>query len=227
MKRDRCVLPAWRVGLFVALTLATAGGLQAQLNHGIIEGVITDPSGAAVVNATVMITSVDTGVAARVKTNSTGYYRAVDLTPGVYRVHIEAPGFNPVEVIDVQLLAGQEERVDRQMELGTTRQTIEVTASQPLLETASANTSTTVTSDIIVDIPLQGRDLQQIVYMMPGVQSDAGPPGSNFGFNSQFGIFPDPTYVQGSDVSVNGGQGGANAWYLDGSLNVSTLSEKH
>jgi hypothetical protein len=177
------------------------------------------------VNATVMITSVDTGVAARVKTNSTGYYRAVDLTPGVYRVHIEAPGFNPVEVIDVQLLAGQEERVDRQMELGTTRQTIEVTASQPLLETASANTSTTVTSDIIVDIPLQGRDLQQIVYMMPGVQSDAGPPGSNFGFNSQFGIFPDPTYVQGSDVSVNGGQGGANAWYLDGSLNVSTLSE--
>ena len=153
MKRDRCVLPAWRVGLFVALTLATAGGLQAQLNHGIIEGVITDPSGAAVVNATVMITSVDTGVAARVKTNSTGYYRAVDLTPGVYRVHIEAPGFNPVEVIDVQLLAGQEERVDRQMELGTTRQTIEVMASQPLLETASANTSTTVTSDIIVDMP--------------------------------------------------------------------------
>ena len=64
-----------------------------------------------------------------------------------------------------------------------------------------------------------------MVYMMPGVQNDAGPPGSNFGFNSQFGIFPDPTSVQGSDVSVNGGQGGANAWYLDGSLNVSTLSE--
>jgi hypothetical protein len=62
----------------------------------------------------------------------------------VYRVRIESQGFNPVEVVDVQLLAGQEVRVDRQMELGTTRQTIEVTASQPLLETASANTSTTV-----------------------------------------------------------------------------------
>ena len=225
MKKDGCRTLTRRMGLLIALTLGTAAGLQAQLNSGIIQGVVTDQSAAAVANASVTITSVDTAVAAHVKTNPTGYYRAVDLTPGTYRVRIEAPGFNPVEVVDVQLLAGQEVRVDRQMELGTTRQTIEVTASQPLLETASANTSTTVESDIIQEIPLQGRDMQQLVYMLPGVQNDAGPPGSNFGFNSQFGIFPDPTYVQGSDVSVNGGQGGANAWYLDGSLNVSTLSE--
>jgi hypothetical protein len=57
------------MGLLITLTLGTAAGLQAQLNHGIIEGVVTDQSAAAVVNASVTITSVDTGVAAHVKTN--------------------------------------------------------------------------------------------------------------------------------------------------------------
>ena len=179
------------MGLLIALTLGTAAGLQAQLNSGIIQGVVTDQSAAAVANASVTITSVDTAVAAHVKTNPTGYYRAVDLTPGTYRVRIEAPGFNPVEVVDVQLLAGQEVRVDRQMDLGTARQTIEVTASQPLLETASANTSTTVESaHHSAKYPCRAATMQQLVYMLPGVQNDAGPPGSNFGFNSQFGIFP-------------------------------------
>ncbi len=214
-----------RVGILIMLLMLAAQGLWAQLNHGIIEGLVTDQQGAAIPNATVTLTALDTGVITHTKTNSTGYYRAVDLTPGAYRARLEAQGFNPVEVVDIQLGAGQEIRVDRKMEVGTTRQMVEVTATEPLLETASSNTSTTVESQIIQDMPLQGRDLQQMAYMLPGVQSDAGPPGSNFGFNSQYGIFPDPTYVQGSDVSVNGGQGGANAWYLDGSLNVSTLSE--
>jgi hypothetical protein len=224
MKRDYHLL-AWRAGLLIALAVGVAAKSQAQLNYGIIQGVVTDQSGAVVADATVTVTSVETEVSTRTKTNSSGYYRAVDLTPGRYRVRLEAQGFNAVQVNDVRVFAGQEVEVDRQLILGATHQTIEVMAAQPLLETASSNSSTTLESHIIDDMPLQGHDLQQIVYLLPGVQNDAGPPGSNFGFNSQFGIFPDPTYVQGSDVSVNGGQGGANAWYLDGSLNVSTLSE--
>lgn len=225
MKRDGEVRRRLPIIAAVFLMLGTGGALRAQLNHGIVEGVVTDPAGASVANASVTVTSTETGVSTPTKTNHTGYYRAVDLVPGHYRVHIEAPGFEPLDVVDVQVAAGQEVKVDGQLKVGSTRQTVEVSASAALLETAPANTSTTVDSQIIQDMPLQGRDLQQLVYLLPGVQSDAGPPGSNFGFNSQFGIFPDPTYVQGSDVSVNGGQGGANAWYLDGSLNVSTLSE--
>ncbi|MGO9269856.1 MAG: carboxypeptidase regulatory-like domain-containing protein [Terriglobia bacterium] len=225
MKSNRRLQLSWQVGLVVALTIATAGALRAQLNHGIIQGVVTDQTGAAVVNAPVTVTSADTGVSTPTKTNHTGYYRAVDLTPGRYSVRVEFRGFEPLEIVDVQVSAGQETKVDGQLKVGSTHQTVEVKAAESLLETTSANTSTSVESQIISDMPLPGRDLQQLVYLLPGVQSDAGPPGSNFGFNSQFGIFPDPTYVQGSDVSVNGGQGGANAWYLDGSLNVSTLSE--
>src|SRR2546427_3814130 len=68
-------------------------------------------------------------------------------------------------------------------------------------------------------------DALPIFYLMPGVNPVGGPPGSNFGFNSEFGSFPDPTHVLGSDLSVNGGQGGANAWYLDGNLNLTSLAE--
>jgi hypothetical protein len=99
-----------------------------------------------------------------------------------------------------------------------------VTAEAPALETAASNFSTTVETQSINQLPLQGRDLQQLVYLVPGI-AGAGPPGSNFGFNSQFGTFPDPQHIQGTDVSVNGGQGGANAWYLDGNLNLAALAE--
>jgi hypothetical protein len=77
----------------------------------------------------------------------------------------------------------------------------------------------------VQDIPVQGRDLQQLVFLVPGVTNVGGPPGSNFGFNSQYGTFPDPTHTLGSDLAVSGGQGGANAWYLDGNLNISGFAE--
>src|SRR5207302_10247478 len=88
-----------------------------------------------------------------------------------------------------------------------------------------SNCSTSLDTRTVQEIPMQGRDLQQLIYLMPGVNPVGGPPGSNFGFNSEFGSFPDPTHVLGGDLSVNGGQGGANAWYLDGNLNLSSFAE--
>jgi hypothetical protein len=55
---------------------------------------------------------------------------------------------------------------------------------------------------------------------MPGITQSVGPTGSSFGFDSQFGGFPDPTHIVGSGISANGSQSGANAWYLDGTLNA-------
>src|SRR5439155_13946359 len=114
---------------------------------------------------------------------------------------------------------------DAQLKLGETRQLVEVTSEAPLLETAPTNFSTTLETNVIQNVPLQGRDLQQLVFLVPGVVNVGGPPGSNFGFNSQYGSFPDPTYLLGSAVAVNGGQGGANGWYLDGNLNLSGFGE--
>lgn len=72
---------------------------------------------------------------------------------------------------------------------------------------------------------MQGRDIQALIQLIPGVTQSTGPSGSLFGFNSQFGGFPDPLHLVGSGISANGGQGGANAWYLDGSLNAALGAE--
>src|SRR5712692_6447750 len=216
-------ISALALGCIIWGLAATA--VKAQLNRGVIEGIVTDPQGAVIAGADVTITAVDTNVASVTKTNSTGYYRAVDLVPGKYRIHIAVAGFNATDVVDVGIPAGQTVKVDAQLKLGSTQETVQVVGEVPLLETTASNFSHAVENRTIQEVPLQGRDLQQLVYLLPGVSNAAGPPGSNFGFSSQFGSFPDPTYVQGSDISVNGGQAGANAWYLDGNINLSGISE--
>jgi len=186
---------------------------------------VTDPQGAVVPGVNVTITSAETGVSVTTKSNGAGYYRVVDLVSGTYRARFEANGFTIVQITAIQVPAGQVIRIDATLKVGQSRQEVQVTAGAPLIETAASNFSTTLGTRAIQDMPLQGRDLQQLVYLVPGINTVGGTPGSNFGFNSQFGTFPDPTHVLGSALSVNGEQGGANAWYLDGNLNLVGFAE--
>lgn len=208
---------------FLIFALATCS--WGQLERSSVEGTITDASGAAVVGASVTVTAQSTNVSSPTVTNQSGYFQVIGLLPGKYSIRVQSAGFAAVESQNVEATAGQLVRFDAVLQVGTTQQSVEVNASSPLLETSASNFSTTVSQKTIDDTPLQGRDLQQLVYLMPGVANVAGPPGSNFGFNSQYGSFPDPSNAQGSDISVNGGQGGANVWYIDGSLNTSGLTE--
>ncbi len=216
----------WRLRFqWMVTLLAGTACLWGQLERSSIEGTVTDPQGAAVVGAAVTVTSQSTNVASQTKTNATGYYQVIGLLPGKYTIRIEYSGFNVTESRDADALPGHAVRFDAVLNVGSSSQHVEVTAATPLLETAASNFSTSVSQRAIEDTPLTGRDLQQLVYLLPGVENAAGPPGSNFGFSSQYGTFPDPSNAQGSDVSVNGGQAGANAWYLDGNLNLSGLVE--
>jgi hypothetical protein len=211
--------------LFFIIAVFWTTALNAQLNRGVLEGVVTDSQGAVMPGVNVTITSVDRNVTETLKTNGAGYYRVQALTPGKYRAHFQTPGFSGVDITDIEIPAGQVIRVDTVMKVGEVHQQVEVTAAPSLVETSASNFSTSLGASALEEIPLQGRDLQQLVFLFPGVNSTGGPPGTNFGFNSSYGTFPDPTHALGSDLSVNGGQGGANAWYLDGNLNLSGLAE--
>ncbi len=214
----------WRLAVLPAALLA--GTLAwGQINRGNIEGVVSDPGGGVVADAEVTITAVDTNVTVPVRTNTTGYFRATDLVPGKYTALVKSAGFSTLDLRNIEVNAGSVTRVDAVLRIDATSQTVQVNAESPLIDSSASNISTTVSTQIIQDIPLQGRDLQQLTFLIPGVNNVGGPPGSNFGFNSQFGTFPDPSNALGSNVSVNGGQGGANAWYLDGSLNLSSFAE--
>lgn len=217
----------WLIGLATiafVLPISPLAKAQAQLNRGVIEGIVTDPQGAVVPGVNITITDVDTKVSATTKSNSAGYYRVVDLVPGRYLAHFALAGFAPLDETGIQVLPGQVQRIDAALKVGATRQMVQVSAQSALLQTSPTNANTTLQSREIMNIPLSGRDLQQLVFLVPGVKSTIGPPGTTFGFNSQYAMFPDPTHIEGSDLSVNGGQAGANAWYLDGNYNVSELS---
>src|SRR5947209_7714023 len=208
-------------GLLIACTTV----LLAQLNRGAIEGTVTDPQGAALSGVDVTITAVATNVVTNTKTNSSGYYRAEGLVPGTHRAHFAVKGFASLDITAIEVPAAQVIRADAKLKVGSINEKIEVKAELPMLETDASNFSSTLQNDIIQNVPLAGRDLQQLTFLLPGVNNVGGPPGSNFGFDSQFGTFPDPTHLMGSAIAVNGGQSGANAWYLDGNLNISSFGE--
>ncbi len=210
-----------QLGLLMACTTV----LSAQLNRGAIEGSVTDPQGATMSEVAVTIANVATNVVTSTKTNSAGYYRAEALVPGTYRAHFAAKGFASLDITAIEVPAAQVIRADAKLKVGSANEKIEVTAELPMLQTDASNFSSTLQTDIIQNVPLAGRDLQQLTFLLPGVNNVGGPPGSNFGFDSSFGTFPDPTHLLGSAIAVNGGQGGANAWYLDGNLNISSFGE--
>lgn len=214
-----------KVSAFVSFLLWTAI-VEAQLNRGVLEGTVTDAQGAVVPGVDVTVTSTDTNVSVTSKTNGSGYYRVVDLVPGKYVAHFLMAGtFSPLDVNEIEVRAGQVIKVDAQLKLEANRQLVVVKAEIPLIETDASNFSASLGTATIQELPLPGRDIQQLIFLLPGINQSGGPPGSNFGFNSQYGTFPDPTYAFGSQVSVNGGQAGDNVWYLDGNMNLSAFAE--
>jgi len=202
------------------VVLFSVSQLNASIDRGAIQGTVTDQQGAVVAGAAVTIKNVDTNVESTLKTNSAGFYLAAELVPGRYSVRIILKGFSPLEIANVVVTAGTTITTDAQLKLGSTTQEVQVTAAAALVETTASNFSTEVQSRYIADLPLPGRDIQGLVQLFPGVTQSSGPSTALFGFNSQFAGPPDPLHLLGSGISANGSQSGANAWYLDGSLNA-------
>ena len=167
----------WIAGLIVLLALASPAFRQ--LERSVLEGTVTDPQGAFVPGVKVTVKAVETNVTLPTVTNSTGYYRVTSLVSGKYYVHFEAAGFSPLDMKDIIVPAGQTIRADAQLRLGATRQAIDVSAASAVVQTAATDFSSTVGTTAIEQLPLAGRDLQQLVLMVPGVVGN-GPPGRQF-----------------------------------------------
>ena len=214
----RKVFMGFLATLMVGLSTTTI--LEASIDRGSIQGTVTDQQGATVPRAKVVVKNVNTNIEVNLSTNSDGFYLAAELVPGKYSVRVSAQGFSPLEINGLAVTAGTVTTADAKLTVGAVSQRVEVTAKPPLVEATPANFTTALETKYIQDVPLVGRDIQALVQLMPGITQSSGPSGSLFGFDSQFGGFPDPLHIVGSGISANGSQGGANAWYLDGSLNA-------
>ncbi len=181
-------------GLFVtglALLFATVAYGQGSYTAQ-IRGVVTDQSGALVANATVTITNDGTNIAQTTHTDEHGQYFLSGLRPSVYTIKAQGAGFRIAEKTNVVLEVDQKTSVDFVLHpLGVT-QTMEVTATAPLMDTDNATLGTEITHEYINEIPLLGRDYFGLTFLAAGVTEVAGsgtgdnyPSGTNFTSNGQ------------------------------------------
>jgi hypothetical protein len=155
--------------LVLGLSVLSCAPLFAQGTAGKILGTVTDASGGAVAGATVIVTDVDRNAPRTLTTDSAGEYNAPNLLPGNYKVRAEAKGFKAFERSGVVLQVNGEVRVDLTMQPGEVSQTITVNETVPLVETTNAELGATLQSAIIADIPLNGRNFENLLQLNPGV----------------------------------------------------------
>jgi hypothetical protein len=172
-----------------------------QGSYGRILGTITDQSGGVISGATVTVVDTQRGVARTLTTDDAGEYNAPTLIPGTYTVRAEARGFKKIERQNVVLEVGHEVRIDLTLQPGAADQTITVTEAVPLVETTNATLGGTLENSDINDMPLNGRNYQNLLALRPGVFVQ---PGGSPWSQSTNNVRPDE-----------------NGWMMDGVINVS------
>ena len=187
-------------GMLLALGLP----LFSQTTSGRILGTVSDQSGAGVAGATVIITDVQRDTKRTVTSDASGDYAAPELQPGVYKIRAEAKGFKAVERPNIVVEVAQDLRVDIALPTGQISETVVVTDEVPLVNSTSATLGGTLSNAEINDLPLNGRNYENLLQLRPGVVRY---PGGGF-----------------STTSTNGLRAEDNAYFIEGLFNSEPYS---
>ena len=193
----------WVLGVIVALVLASVP-VFAQTVSGRILGTVTDSTGAAIRGAAVTITDTERGTTRNLTTDDSGAYVAPNLLPGTYKVRGEAKGFKTVERVNVPLEVAQDVAIDLVLPPGQANETVVVTEEIPLLNTTTSTLGGTLSNREINELPLNGRNYENLLQLRPGVVRY---PGGGF-----------------STTSSNGLRAEDNAYLIDGLFNSEPFS---
>jgi hypothetical protein len=140
-----------------------------QGNTGRILGAVSDETGANIAGAKVTIIDVERGVPHNLVTDQDGAYVALDLLAGTYTLRAEVKGFKVFERKNILLEVGKDVRVDVVLQTGSATETITVTEEIPMVDTTTTTLGGTIANDIINDLPLNGRNYQNLLTLRPGV----------------------------------------------------------
>ncbi len=203
-------MTCWGIfALLLGLALAPPSSGQ---TFGEITGVVTDPSGAVLVNATVTVTNPQTNSVRTARTNGAGNYAFPALLPGVYNVRAESQGFRSETRSDVGLQVQQVARLDFQLSVGTVAETVEVSGGAPQLNTENATVGTVIDNRRIVDLPLNGRNFTALISLSTNVVSGFGTNGAASRQGGDRGLV--------AQISVGGQRQEFNYYTLDGVANT-------
>jgi hypothetical protein len=180
---------------------------SAQLNLGRIWGNISDQSGGVIVGATVTVLDVPRGVARTLTTDSAGGFSASSLVPSTYTVKIEFKGFKTIERQNVDVGVGQDVRLDLTLQPGDQAQTVTVTEAIPIIDTTNAVLSSTLQTEALSELPLNGRLYTKVLDFQPGIHGNPGGNSPNYESNGAGG---QGNYflldgVENSNIFVNSG----------------------
>ncbi|HEX8188502.1 MAG TPA: carboxypeptidase regulatory-like domain-containing protein, partial [Pyrinomonadaceae bacterium] len=186
--------------LQVVLCAALANG---QGTSGAIRGTVTDARGGFVSGAEITAENLDTGLRRKVLSDGGGSYRAIGLPPGRYGVRVESKGFESEVLTGLTLTVAQEAVLNFSLEVGSVREEVSVREEGVAVETTNSTVSGLVDDKKIRDLPLNGRDLAQLILLQPGV------------VNSRSSVQSGST-GRGTRFSVAGSRPSQNLFTLDG-----------
>src|SRR6185295_4166398 len=186
--------------LITILLTAIATPSAAQNIGATLQGLVTDEQKAVLPGVTVTITNVDTGIVRTVVTDATGWYRAAALTPGTYELTTDLSGFITYKRSGLTLTTGQEPRIDVMLQVASVKETVQVVAAAPLVDTTKNTLGLTVTRKDLDSIPLVTRNFLDLANMTPGV-----------------------TGVGGGGVNTAGQLNRSNSYLVDGVSNDDTI----
>jgi Carboxypeptidase regulatory-like domain/TonB dependent receptor len=198
------VATALRILLLVTVLALTIRPAMSQSTGGRILGAITDQTGAAVAGATVVVTDSQRGASRSLTTDTSGEYVAPDLIPGHYKIRVEAKGFKTIERPDVTVEVATDVRSDFTLLPGNVSEIVTVTEDVSLVNTTSATLGGTLSNQEINDLPLNGRNYENLLQLRPGVMRY---PGGGF-----------------STTSTDGLRAEDNAYFVDGLFNSEPFS---
>lgn len=201
----------------LAVGLFMAGPLFAQDIHAGITGIVKDAQGALVPNAAIDATALDTGIVSHTVTNQSGYYSLPVLPIGFYRVVASAGGFKTEERARMELRTGDIVQLDFDLQVGATKETVEIHAEAELLKTSPFDKGEIVDARNVEDIPSVGRNPFLLGVVATGVQFDIGANA----LSRSVRPFDAGNNVAES-MTINGGRGGASDLLLDGLPNTAT-----
>lgn len=160
--------------LVVVTVLAFSLTAVAQVQYGQITGTVVDQQGAAISGATVKVTSLGTNVSQTATTSDTGAFSAKELSPGPYKIVVEKQGFKTASQASFTVNAGVQHRVDFKLTVGERTEVVEVVGTAPLVETQDSKLATTVGSTQISNLPLNGRNVYDLIQMQAGAVNVEG-----------------------------------------------------
>ncbi len=190
------------VAMALLLLLPTLAHSQATISTGNINGLVTDSSDAAVPNAKVTVTRIDTGVSTNLTTNSSGFYNSGSIAPGTYTVKVEAKGFSSSET-QVVAKIGNNSAVNFKLKVGSETTTVSVEATSAGVNTDQTSVQGVLTASQIENLPVNGRNFLDLAQLEPGVQIQDG---TNF----------DPTKIGYQSISMGGRFGRTARIQVDG-----------